>query len=163
MTVQVTRVLFFSRQYEAAINASRKALELDPNFGGAHLFLGRIYAHQRLDREAIAELQTARALLDDSAEVLAVLGYAHAAAGREADARKIVGEMDALSKRRYVSPYHLAMVAAGLGERDRALDLLEKAYEDREGRMTILRVAPEFDVLHADPRFARLIEKMRLM
>jgi tetratricopeptide (TPR) repeat protein len=114
-------------------------------------------------REALTELERARAILRDSAEVLSLIGYTYAVSGRRPEAQQVLHEFDRLSKQRYVSPYHMAMIYAGLGERDKAFGWLEKAYEDREGRMTILKMAPEFDGLRSDPRFTKLLQRMNLM
>jgi hypothetical protein len=86
----------------------------------------------------------------------------HRCAGRQAEAQKVLQELQGQSKPRYVSPYHIAMVYAGLGEQDEAFQWLEKAYEDREARMTILKFAPEFGSLRKDPRFANLVKRVGL-
>ncbi len=162
INVQAGRILFFSGQYDAAIEQCRSSLDLDPEFGPARLFLGRIYAQKGLYSEAIAELARARALVPDSAEVLSLIGYVHASGGHPVEARQMLEELRELSKQKYVSPYHLAMIHSGLGARDAAFEDLEKAYDDREGRMTILKFAPEFASLHADARFTRLLQRMKL-
>ena len=160
--VQAARILFFAGRYDQAIDECRKTIDMDPGFGGAYLFAGRIYAQKGLYREALAALERARVLLHDSAEVLSLLGYAYAVSGRTEEARQRLTELQELSKRRYVSPYHLAMIHAGLGEAEAALQSLEKAYEDREGRLCIVRFAPEFSTVRADPRFAALMQRMKL-
>jgi DNA-binding winged helix-turn-helix (wHTH) protein/TolB-like protein/tetratricopeptide (TPR) repeat protein len=160
---QAARIYFFAREYDKAIEQCQKTLDMDPDYGGARLFLGRTYTQKGLYREALIELERSRELFGGSAEVSAVIGYTYAAAGRRPEARRVLRELVELSKRRYISPYHMAMIHAGLGEKDEALDLLEQAYEDREGRMTILRVAPEFDGLRSDSRLATLLQRMRLM
>ena len=159
---QAARTLFFARQYDDAIVQCRKALEVDPDFGGAHLLLGRIYTQKHSYREALAELERARVLLRNSAEVLSLTGYADAVSGRNAEAQKMLQELQQFSKATYVSPYHFAVVHAGLGARDAAFEWLDKAYEDREGRMTVLKFAPEFAALNADPRFIELMQRMKL-
>ena len=162
MNVQVARILIFASQYDAAAAECRNALEMDDTFGGARLMLGRAYAHKGLYTEALAELERARSLLPGSAEVEALRGWTYGAAGHTADARQVLDGLQRSSRQKYVSPYHLAMVEAGLGMNDAALASLEKAYEDREGRMTILKFAPEFAALRGDPRFKRLLERMKL-
>jgi tetratricopeptide (TPR) repeat protein len=171
LNVQLARILYFARQYDEAIEQCRKTLSLEPDFGGARLFLGRLYKQKGMYREALAELEKARELLRDNresdilrdnAEVLSTIGYTYAASGHRAEALKVLQELQNQSKQRYVSPYHLAMVYAGLGERDQAFSWLAKAYEDREGRMTILKVVPEFDGLRSDPRFAELLRRIGL-
>lgn len=162
INTQMGRVLYFLREYDKAIEQCRTTLEMDPNFGGAHLFLGRSYKQKGMYEEALAELQKARGLLTDSAEVLSLIGYTYAVAGRRVEALNSLQALQAQSVQRYVSPYHMAMVYAGLGEQDKAFEWLEKAYEDREGRITILKVAPEFDSLRKDRRFAELVKRVGL-
>ncbi len=162
INVQVVRILYFAREYDEAIEQCRRALELEPNYGGARFFLGRVYKQKEMYREALAELEKARNLLTDNAEVLSIIGYTYAAMGRRVEAQKILQELHEQANQRYVSPYHIAMVYAGLGDRDQAFSWLAKAYADREGRMTILKVVPEFDSLRQDPRFAELIRRVGL-
>ena len=162
INVQVARILYFSREYDEAIEQCRKTLEIDPNFGGAHLFLGRLYKEKGMYQEALTELEKARRLLAGSAEVLALIGYTYAVSGSRVEAQNVLVELQGLSKQRYVSPYHMAMVYAGLGEQKQAFDSLDKAYTEREGRMTILKFAPEFDSLRSDPRYADLVRRIGL-
>jgi Flp pilus assembly protein TadD len=111
---------------------------------------------------ALTELEKARDLLGHDPEVLSLIGNTYAVSGRRAEAQKVLQELQELSKQRYVSPYHIAMVHAGLGERDSAFLWLEKAYSDREGRLTILKLAPEFDGLHSDLRYTDLLRRVGL-
>jgi adenylate cyclase len=163
INVQVARMLFFAREYDEAIEQCRKTLEMDPDYGGAHLFLGKIYKQKGLYREALAELERARELLGDNAEILSMIGYTHAAAGRRTEAEQVLQELDGLSRQRYISPYHAAVIYAGLGEKDKAFGRLEQAYQEREGRMTLLKSAPEFDGLRSDPRLTTLLQRMNLL
>ena len=82
--------------------------------------------------------------------------------GRVAEARQLLQELQRSSRLRYVSPYHIALIHAGLGERDAVFEWLDKAYDDREGRMTLLRSTPEFASLRSDPRFTKLLQRMKL-
>ena len=162
INVQVARILYFTREYDQAIEQCNKTLEMDPNFGGAHQFRGRSHIQKQMYEEALAELQKARGSWPESAEIISLIGYTYAVSGRRLEAQRILGELEELSKQRYVSPYHIAMVYAGLDERDAAFLWLEKAFADQEGRMTILKLAPEFDSLHPDPRYADLIRRVGL-
>jgi DNA-binding winged helix-turn-helix (wHTH) protein/TolB-like protein/Flp pilus assembly protein TadD len=161
--VQAARVLYFAGRYEESLEECRKTLDMDPNFAGAYMFLGRIHAQKGLYREALSELERARVLQHDSAEVRGLIGYTYAVSGRAGEAERVLKELRGLSKERYVSPYHVAMIYAGLGKRDDAFQWLEKAYDAREGRLTIVRFAPEFSSLRSDPRFTRLLQRMKLM
>ncbi|MGZ7078490.1 MAG: winged helix-turn-helix domain-containing tetratricopeptide repeat protein [Thermoanaerobaculia bacterium] len=161
--VQAARVLFFAGQYEAATEQCRKTIDLDPDFAGAYIFLGRIDAQQGRYREALAAFEHARLSFRNSAEILSLIAYTHAVSGRTAEAKHVLEDLHGLSKQRYVSPYHFATVHAGLGERDLAFQWLEKAYDEREGRLTVVRFAPEFETLRSDPRFTRLMQRMKLI
>jgi len=162
LNVFLARLLFFSHEYDQTIEQCRRTLEMDGNFGAAHLFLGRAYKEKRMYQEALAELQKAGTLLGDNAEISALIGYTNAVSGHRLEAEKIARDLQGFAKQRYVSPYHLAMIYAGLGDRDEAFRSLEKAYEDREGRLSIIKLAPEFDGLRSDARFADLIRRVGL-
>lgn len=83
-------------------------------------------------------------------------------AGKKSEARRVLAQVEEISKRRYVPPYWLAAVHAGLGDQDRAFEWLEKAYEDRTVFMTFLKVDPVMDVLRPDPRYADLVRRVGL-
>ncbi len=77
-----------------------------------------------------------------------------------AEARKILDQLIALSTRSYVSPFDIAIAYVGLGDRDQAFAWLEKAYDERVRPMLSLRVNPRLDPLRSDPRFAALMRRM---
>jgi DNA-binding winged helix-turn-helix (wHTH) protein/TolB-like protein/Tfp pilus assembly protein PilF len=160
--VQMARTLFLTHAYDEAIEQCRKTLEMDQNFGGAHLFLGRSYSQKAMYKEALAELEKAKSLLGGNAEIVSLIGYTYAVSGQRVEALKILEELQRSAKTKFVSPYYLAMVYAGLGEKNEAFEWLERAYEDKEGRLTILKIVPEFDTLHTDSRFANLLQRVGL-
>jgi serine/threonine-protein kinase len=89
-----------------------------------------------------------------------MLGHAYAAAGKPAEARRILEDLHALAKKRYVLPYGFALIHIGLGENEEALEWLERACQDRNGMMAFLQVEPRFDPLRDDPRFQDLLRRM---
>lgn len=93
---------------------------------------------------------------------LAVLAYAYAASGRRAEAMKIRDELTTMAKEQDVSPYDLAILYTGLGEKDQALDQLSKALDERAGWIIYLKVEPLFDPLHSEPRFTDLVRRLGL-
>ncbi len=93
---------------------------------------------------------------------LAFLAHGLARAGRIAESRARLAELEAMRKHRYVSAYDLALVHTGLGEPEAALDLLQQGYEERTHWMALLRVEPRLDPLRSHPRFVRLLQAMRL-
>ena len=94
--------------------------------------------------------------------MVALLGHAYAVAGREGDARAVLQQLDAASKTRYVPPYPIAVIYAGLGRDDEAFAWLQKAYEGRDSWMCYLAIDPRMDVLRKDPRFAELLNRLKL-
>ena len=153
---------YFARQYDQAIEQYRRAVSVAPKMYWSRLMLGYAYVQQGKFNEALVELQQARRL-NDSTQPLAALGYAYAAAGQRAEAQQVLTELQTLAQRKYVSPYDVATIYAGLGEKEQALDWLEKAYADRCGWLAWwLQVDPKFDGLRADERFAALLRRMGL-
>ncbi len=153
--------LFFERKYDQAIEHFRKSLEMDPNFWAGHLILGWTYEQKGEFSQAIAEYQTARQLTD-STLVFAHLAHAYALSGKRREAGKLLVELKAKSKQRYVSPLEIAMIYAGLGEKDQTFAWLEKGYEGRSDWMAQLRVDPRWDHLRSDPRFQDLLRRVGL-
>ena len=153
---------YFARRYGRAIEQYRKTLELDGGFIQARWRLGLAYTQAGMCAEAVAELEQGRGLAGDDPLLLSALGHAYAAAGRRGPALSLVARLQELSGRRYVAPYHLAVIYAGLGEPDLAFEWLGRAYEDRSGLLIYLKVDPIFDALRPDPRFADLLRRMGL-
>jgi tetratricopeptide (TPR) repeat protein len=128
----------------------------------AHATLGWVYLLQGMPDEGIASLQRAVALSPESSLFLAQLGQAFARAGRTDEAREVLRRLDELSRARYVSPYHMAYVYTGLGEQDRAMDWLERAFEERSGAVFSIKGSFLFTPLRSHPRFRALLRKMNL-
>lgn len=95
-------------------------------------------------------------------EMLACLGHAYALSGMKDEAQEIIGELNRLSTRCYVSPANIALIYTGLGERDQAFQWLEKAYEDRSWWLVFLKTDPRFDSIRSDPRLADLLQRVDL-
>src|SRR5205809_1472183 len=160
INADVGTVLTNARRYDEAIEQLRKTLEMDPSFYYAHYNLGEALEMKGLTENAIAEYQRAIALNDDPVPQ-ALLGHLYAKMGRKDEARRILQRLRDSPKERYVSPYLFAMIHLGLGEKDRAIDFLEKTYEDRDGyNIAFIKVDPFLDPLHGDPRFEALVQKV---
>ncbi len=161
MNAGVGWAYYYARQYDQAIEQFRKTLELDPNFNRAYTGLGVVYEQKGMHSEAVAALQRARDLSGGSPLIVAFLGHAYATAGKRSEARAVLSELKELSARGYLSsPYYTAMIYAGLGERDQALQWLEKAHKDRSSGLVWLRTHPVWDNLRADPRFDDLMRRV---
>jgi TolB-like protein/Tfp pilus assembly protein PilF len=153
--------LFRARRPEQAAAQFRQTLELDPNDWITQTNLGWTLIGQGRLAEAITEVQRAREV-DDNHYVLAALGQAYALAGNRSEAFKAIEQMKEWSKQRYVSAHSVALVYAGLGEKDLAFEWFEKAIEMRSEHMGWLKVDPRVDALRSDPRFADLVRRVGL-
>src|SRR6266849_2999218 len=144
---------------DEALAVLQKTFELEPNFWLAHLFASSAYIEKGMFAEAVAEARKARELSGVSTHPLAFLSYALAKLGKQAEARAVLEDLLKLSKERYVSPYNIALVYNGLDERDKTLAWLEKGYEQRDPKMTFLKVEPKWNNLRDDPRFQVLLRR----
>jgi tetratricopeptide (TPR) repeat protein len=111
-------------------------------------------------REGIAEIEKELMAFPNSTGTLAELGYAYALEGRKDEAQRVLDQLNERSKQKYVSAVSRAIIYAGLGEKDKAFEWLEKAYEERS--IGAVKVNPIYDPLHSDPRFADLLRRMNL-
>jgi TolB-like protein/Flp pilus assembly protein TadD len=154
------RTYYFARRYDEAIEQLRKTSEMDPGFYYAHWNLGSTLAAKGAIGAAIGEYQKARAL-DDDPFVLGLLGHAYASSGNKMEAEKILDQLKELSKERYVSAYSFALVNLGLGNKEEALQWLEKSYQDRTGNdLVYFKVEPLLDPLRGEPRFEELVTRV---
>jgi len=151
---------YFAHRYDKAIEHYLKHFELHPGRVPAHFFLAQAYEQVGRYEEAIAEFQKAVAVDPDKLRALAGLAHAYALSGRRDEARKILDQLEEQAKRTYVSSYHLAAVQLALGDRDRAIEWLERAYQERSFWIRNLKVDPLFDSLRGDPRFQALLRRM---
>ncbi|MBA2645939.1 MAG: tetratricopeptide repeat protein, partial [Pyrinomonadaceae bacterium] len=150
------------RDYERAVEEYRKTLEMDSNFYMAHLGIGMAYEQLSRFEDAIAEYEKAIRISGRSPFVLAGIGHASAVLGHTEKARKILDELEQQSHWRYVSAYLVAVIHAGLDDKDAAFRWLQQACETRAEELLWLRVEPMLDSLRDDPRFADLLRCVRL-
>lgn len=153
---------YLSGQYDQAIEQYRQALELDPSFAVAHFNLGLVYEQKGMFAEAVAELKESLALSGGSARIKAALGHAYGAAGSSIEAKQIVEELKQRSRHTRISADVIALVFAGLREKDEAFKWLERAFAERSGSLPYLNADPRFDALRLDPRFQDLITSIGL-
>lgn len=154
-------VYYFRREYDLAIEQFRKPLQLDPNFEAAHLALGSAYEQKARFAEAIASLQEGNAAWRSGVGA-SMLGHTYALMGKKPEAEKLIQELRRLSKTRYVSPAYVAAIYAGLGDKDQAMEWLEKAYELKAASLVFLKVNPRYDSLRSDRRFRSLLKRIHL-
>ncbi len=151
----------YARQYDQGRDQALKALQLEPTSWWGHMNLGFAYEQKGMFREAIAEFQTAAAAWPNG-YALSSLGHAYAASGNKRKAEQILGQLTEQAKRGYISPYDLAVLYAGLADKEKAFELLDKAYEERSGFLVHMQWDPRFNNLHSDPRFAQLVRRIGL-
>ncbi len=154
-------IFYFARRYDQAIAQYRKTLEMDPGFVRAYVTLASVYGQKGMFRDAADSIQKAIVLSGDRSKI-AVLGRIHALSGKRDEALTLIDELRELSKQRYISPYCMALIYASLDEKDRAMDLLHKAYMEHVSELIYLKVDPYLDNLRSDPRFIVLLEKIGL-
>lgn len=151
---------YFDDELDEAEERLRETLEIDPEFRVARWGIGLVLVEKGRLAEGIAEMEQA-AKGSTSLNTRSSLGYAYAVSGRAPDARQILTEMEERSRDAYVPAYFFAVVEAGLGERERALDWLDKAYEERSSIIAYVQVDPRLDSLRGDPRFQALVRRLR--
>ena len=160
---------YYQHNYDDAIAKYKVTLHSDPDFWVARHYLALAYVQKGMHQEAIAELRKLikapesgpipDKVIEAESEASASLGFAYGMAGKQAEARAIIDQLDALSKKRYVSPLYSAIVYAGLKENDKAIEYLNKAYEARHPGLVLIRIEPMFDGLRSDERFNHLIKR----
>jgi DNA-binding winged helix-turn-helix (wHTH) protein/TolB-like protein/tetratricopeptide (TPR) repeat protein len=156
-------VLLDAYRPDEAIKYLKAALEMDQDSPEAHFTLGRAYRQKGDFEQSITELERARELSHDRPDVLSHLGNAYALAGKTAKAMSILSQLSATPKENYGSPYHLAIVFVGLGEREKALAALEAAVSQGDsGLLAGLKADPTFDPLRNEPRFQKILMSIGL-
>ncbi|HYE15929.1 MAG TPA: tetratricopeptide repeat protein, partial [Pyrinomonadaceae bacterium] len=153
--------LYHARRHEEAIAESRKALEIDANFVLAHFVVSRAHSALGQHDEALKAARAAVEISGGSPFIVALLGYASALAGRAEDARAAIAQLEEMSKMRYVSHFHVALVHAALGEKTRAFELLEESFRQGDAWLVWLMVEPALDPLRSDSRFDDLLRRVR--
>jgi TolB-like protein/Tfp pilus assembly protein PilF len=154
-------LLMLERRYDEALEGYRRVMELDPRFSRAYTGMGRTYLQMGRIAEGIAMLQTGHELAGASSGVLGALGQASAWAGDGEAAREVLSQLRSLCETRYVPCTTFALVHAGLGELDTALDWLERAADRHDLPLALVNVHPAYDALRSEPRFASLLARLQ--
>jgi DNA-binding winged helix-turn-helix (wHTH) protein/TolB-like protein/Tfp pilus assembly protein PilF len=155
------QVLFFAGRTDEAEKVLRATMDMDPGFWLAHLFMTRIYLKKEMFVEAMESAAKAKQITAGNAEAIATWGYAAAKSGRRDDAHSAIKELEKRATKRFVPAYTFALIYFGLGDRTKALDLLERALEQREPLMVFIKVDPKWDGLRSEPRFDKLVKQMK--
>ena len=149
-------------RYDQAAVEGKDAVDLEPGYDRARATLGWAYLLSGRKDEGLVELEEAVAISPGNTMWLGQLGEANAMAGNTAKARTILRELEKRERSAFVSPYHIAYVYTGLGEFDRAMDLLEQAVAERTGPAYSIKGSFLLAPLHAHPRFRALLRQMKL-
>jgi tetratricopeptide (TPR) repeat protein len=151
---------FFAREYDSALEQFQKTLELDPKFGAVYQFLPAVYLQKGMYSVAIAKVSEAPESVDTVSS--GVRGHTYAAAGRTREARMMLDQLKELQGQKYISAVSIALIYTGLGEKDEALEWLEKGYDERSFQMQFLKLDPRWDSLRDEPRFTELVKRIGL-
>ncbi len=158
----VAHSYLYARRYDQAIHHIERAIALDPVAVENYRLLGSFLVQQEHYEEAIRVLRDALQLPDAGTGPLATLAYALARSGAAEEARVILRQFEDRARRVYVSPVVFVTINLGLGEFDRALESMERAYTERRGWMAYLNVNPILDPVRNDARFHTLVQRMKL-
>jgi DNA-binding winged helix-turn-helix (wHTH) protein/TolB-like protein/predicted Zn-dependent protease len=157
----ISSTYLMARRNDEALRAAQQALDLDPNNPFSRSLLAASYSALGRHAEAISVLEKLKPELPTS-QLLGALGLEYALAGRRDDALETIADIHQLTKQQYVSPFDVALVYTGLGDKDQAFTWLEKAREDQSEWMGWLSSDARFDSLRSDPRFADLLRRLGL-
>jgi TolB-like protein/Flp pilus assembly protein TadD len=153
---------FYERRFEASLRRARDMLALTPDQAFRALELARSEAGLGRYADAVRSMKRACDLRPGDPMLEAYLAYAQARTGEREEAESTLRRLQQEAERRHVPPYYLALVASGLGDHERALAFLERAYEERHVGALSIKQDPEFDPLRADPRFQELLRRTGL-
>jgi len=158
-----SQVAYQARDYASAIEFARQTITIDPDLWIGHIMLGQAY--QGLDRtaDALEELTIAARLSGQNSKALSFRGYQLAQAGRGPEARDLLRAIEAASHQRYVPPYAVALVHAGLSDNGDVFAWLDKAFAVHDVHLIYLPVDPKWDPYRDDPRFKALIDRCGFM
>ena len=152
---------YWAGRYDDAIAQARKTLEMDPNSAISHLLIGLSFLKKGDTAGAIEELQKAK-VPDPGAWYQGFLGYAYAVSGDRVKASQALRDLEELAKTQYVSPTAFVTIYLGLGEKEKTLDWLEKAYEEQDSACWYLKIDQLYDSVRNEPRFQAILKKVGL-
>lgn len=158
MNVHMAWHHWLAREPDAAMLQSERTSELDQSGFWPGFFAGLAFEQKGMYAEAIIEFQKAQALSTETTFLKAALGHSLGLSGEKKQARRLLVELEAMRKSKYVPAYDLAIIHLGLGESSHALDWLHKALAERSGWMAYIKVEPRLDSLRHEPEFTGLIK-----
>ena len=153
---------FQAKQYEQAEDQARHALALHSEFWLGHLILGKVYERTHRAAAALTEFDAAFQLSEGNTEALSLKGYTLAAMGRRREAEQVLRTLLQSAQARFVPPYNVALLHAGLGDAEAAFEWLEKARLVRDVHIAFLTVEPKWDPLRGQPQYQTLLQRCGL-
>ena len=162
INVAIGWAFYMARRYDEAIEQLRRTVELDPNYPVAYWILGLVYRKTGRYELAITEGEKGVSLSGGSPMMRAALAHTYGMAGRTNEARQMLDDLTELAQHKYVAPHFFAGVHIGLGESDRAMEYLEKSYEEQSHWLIYLHIDPSMDPLRDCPRFQDLLRRVGL-
>ena len=153
---------YYARQYDAARVEFEKALEFDPKFLTQFFVPAQALERKGEHAAAIRRCEEALKLAGRDPSILAALGFAHASAGHREEAARIARELEALWTRRHFPATELALLYAGMGNRGKAFEWMDKAWREHDVQLLWFRLEPQLDGLRDDPRYGDLMRRMGL-
>jgi Predicted integral membrane protein len=153
---------YYNHNYDQAITSLKSSLEINPKNGLTHIWLARCYQAKKMYREAVEENKITMVINKNWPVALAAIGYVYGIMGQTENSRQILDTMYALSGKRYVTPYGLALVYAGSGDIENTFKNLDKAYSDRANWLVWLKLDPRWTIISGDRRYDALIRKIGL-
>jgi TolB-like protein/DNA-binding winged helix-turn-helix (wHTH) protein/Tfp pilus assembly protein PilF len=164
INTDVAEMLYYARQYDQAIEQDKKVLEMDPDFALARVMLAWSYLAKQQYGTALEEIEKGMRVSGAKFYLEANLAAIYALMGQKAKARDMLLQLESESERQHEGQLFMgiAQVHAALGEMDQAFAWLEKAFQNRDGGLTLIKEIPYLDSLHGDPRFADLVRRIGL-
>ena len=162
INVAVGWAFYHARRYEEGIEQLRRTVELDPDYPVTYWILGLLLRKTGHSELAITEGEKAVKLSGGSPLMRAALAHTFATAGRTEEAVQVLDDLTKLARQKYVAPYFFAGIHVGLRENDRAIEYLEKSYEEHSHWLIYLHIDPSMDALRDDPRFQDLLRRVGL-
>ena len=153
---------YYRHSYDAAISQLRGTLAISPKFPLAHLWLGRAYQQKKMYPEAIDEFNKTDDALPGWVVTIAGMGHAYGEWGHQAEAKQVLVRLNQMAREKYVTPYGVALVYAGLGDKDQAFASLNKAVAGRSHWLVWLNRDPRWDRIRSDPRFEEIRKRVGL-
>ena len=154
-------ILYFAHEFEQMVELLETAIIDDPDNAPLFDWLGMAYVQLKKYDKSIEVYRKAADLSDGLAEIMAGLGHAYGMAGRMDEARGVLNVLLACAERWYVPPVQIAFIYLSVGDKERAFEMFEQAFQERSWELVFIRTEPWLDELHTEPWFVDLMNQMQ--